>query len=213
MTLRNRPSVLTCLLVVSGLLLSTSAQATLISRLGGAAAYDDVLNITWLTNANANPDGAETWALQNAWADGLDTLGFDDWRLARMSSTSPTTTVFNCGTGTAADCANAGNELGYMFYHNMGGSFLDNLTGNQTVDGVGLTNVQSGYWSGTEFSSSFAWLFLFDSGSQLGIDKVGVLSGWAVRSGDVVGVPEPGTVLLMAGGLGLLGFSRKQGRR
>lgn len=214
-TKRRAASLLLC-----GLLLSSGAQAALIGRLpftpGGTdyqAAYDDVLDITWLTNAGIS--GTATWANQVAWADNLDSLGFDDWRLATLSDTSPTTSVFNCSSGTAAACADAGNELGYMFHHNMGGSLGDNKAGIQTVDGVALTGIQSVHWSGTEFNSLFAWdfVFSFGGGNQNGSVMTNTLSGWAVRSGDVVGVPEPGTVLLMAGGVGLLGFSRKQRRR
>lgn len=104
---------LTSILLLSGLVLSSSVHATLMSRLGGAAAYDDVLDITWLTNAGLS--GNDTWTNQVAWADNLDTLGFDDWRLATISSTSPTTSAFDCMSGTAAACAAAGNELAHMF--------------------------------------------------------------------------------------------------
>jgi hypothetical protein len=39
-----------------------------------------------------------------------------------------------------------------MFYYNLGGSIGDDKTGNQTVGGVTLYNIQSFYWSGTEYS-------------------------------------------------------------
>ena len=195
--------------LLCGLVLSSTAHATLLSRLGGAAAYDDVLDITWLTNASAL--GIGTWQQQVDAAAALDTLGFDDWRLASISATSPTNSVFNC-SGTAAACANAGNELGYMFYHNLGGTLGIAETGTQTVDGVNLTGIQSAYWSGTEFNPGFAWLFGFNNGVQANGFKFVGLSGWAVRSGDVVGVPEPGTMLLMAASLGLFGFRRSQRR-
>ena len=45
-----------------------SAQAALVDR-GGGFIYDDVLDVTWLQDANVN--GADTWANQVAWADGL----------------------------------------------------------------------------------------------------------------------------------------------
>jgi len=185
------------------------AEATLLSRLGGAAAYDDALKITWTTDASLS--GVDTWDNQVAWADSLDYLGFDDWRLASVS------VAVLCNAATEPDCRD--NELGYMFYQNIGGSLFDNLTGNQTVDGVDLTNIQSDYWSGTEdlFDSSYAKFFVYDSGRQ-GSDRKSNDSyyGWAVRSGDVAAVPEPPMVwLLVIGmmGLGLLGVVGRQRRR
>ena len=64
--------------------ITMSANAALVGRLpitpGGTdyqAAYDDVLNITWLTNAGLS--SLTTWDRQVAWADSLNTsnyLGF-----------------------------------------------------------------------------------------------------------------------------------------
>ena len=76
--------------------------------------------------------------------------------------------------------------------------------------------IQFNYWSGTagtEFDSNFAWNFIFNFGEFQSIDfKVSNLFGWAVRSGDVAAVPEPGTVLLMAMGLVGLGVARRSRR-
>lgn len=191
------------------------AEATLFSRLGGAAAYDDVLNITWVTDASLS--GLGTWDQQVAWADGLSLGGFDDWRLASMSvaagvPTGTTGSVVNCRFVTELACRD--HELGYMFYHNLGGMFGDNLTGNQVVDGVTLTNIQSFYWSGTEFDSSLAWGFRFVSGGHGVGSKSFDNYGWAVRSGDVAAAPEPPMVWLLAAGLmGLLGVKGSRRRR
>ncbi len=189
------------------------AEATLMSRLGGAAAYDDVLDITWVTDADLS--GSGNWAGQVAWADSLDYLGFDDWRLASMSvarglPTGTAASVVSGHTSCTPEPACRDNELGYMFYHNLGGIFGNDLTGNQTVDGVDLMNIQSHYWSGTEFNSSLAWLFNFPGGSQDSSDKLRSFHGWAVRSGDVSAVPAPGTVLLLGIGLAGLGFARRR---
>ncbi|MEM7469253.1 MAG: hypothetical protein AAF387_20540, partial [Pseudomonadota bacterium] len=84
-------------------LLSLAANATLIDR-GNGLIYDDVLDITWLKDANyaftsgyaaANaresadifaddnifPDGRMGWAAALQWADELDYGGYNDWRL------------------------------------------------------------------------------------------------------------------------------------
>ena len=109
------------------------------------------------------------------------------------------------------DCRD--NELGYMFYHNMGGFLFDNKTGNQTVDGVLLTDVQSSYWSGTEYDSSVAWSFGFLNGGQTRFNggKGTNIYGWAVRAGDVGAVPVPAAIWLFGTGLlGLIGITRRK---
>ena len=123
--------------------ITVTANAALFSRLGGQAAYDDVLDITWVTDAALS--GIGTWDEQVAWADGLDYLGFDDWRLASMSvasgvPTGTTTSVVDCRSATESACRD--NELSYMFFHNLGGTFGDNLTGDQTIGDVTLTDIQ-----------------------------------------------------------------------
>ncbi len=202
------------------------AEATLLSRLGGAAAYDDVLDITWVTDADLSGPNPNTWDNQVAWASGLDYHGFDDWRLASMSvdeltnGDNTTNSVVDCSTATEEECRD--NELGYMYYYNLTPSldtpptdFGTNLSGDQTVGGVTLTDIQFGSWSGTEFSSFSAWIFFFGFGGQnVGNKDIDGLYGWAVRSGDVAAAPEPGTVFLMGAGLaGLLGFGRSKRRR
>ena len=140
--------VITACLLISGIF--SSAEAALVSRLGGQAAYDDVLNITWITDAALS--GRGTWDEQVVWAENFTLGGFDDWRLASMSVTAgfPTgvaTSVVDCNVATELACRD--NELGYMFYHNLGGSFDDNLQGNHTIGDVTLTGILNPYWSGT----------------------------------------------------------------
>jgi hypothetical protein len=113
----------------------------------------------------------------------------------------------NCRYATELACRD--NELGYMFYHNLGGSYKDNLSGDRTIGDVTLTNIQNGYWSSTEIDDNGAWGFWFNLGLQDFIPyfKVNDRYGWAVRDGDVV--PEPPMVLLLATGLiGLIGLAR-----
>ncbi len=90
--------------LMAGLLMAGKAQATLIDR-GSGLIYDDVLNITWVADANLcvalnncvnSATGAMTWDDANTWAANLDYQGFDDWRLPYASVTAgagPITTL------------------------------------------------------------------------------------------------------------------------
>ena len=201
-------------------LITVPTNAALVGRLPTTpgvtdfqAAYDTVLDITWLTNASIS--GSGTWQEQLDWAESLNTanyLGFDDWRLASVAAGLPTgiaTNVIDCSTATELACRD--NELGYMFYQNMDGSFDDDKSGNQTVDGVLLTDVQSFYWSGTDSTPAFAWLFSFSSGAQFDFSKTTPLYAWAVQSGDIVAVPIPAAGWLFGTGLlGLIGVARRK---
>jgi hypothetical protein len=173
---------------IFSLVVTTTADAELHSRLAGTAAYDDVLNITWLTDAALS--GNNSWANQLAWVDSLNSanhLGFNDWRLASMSvqalPTGTANSVVDCSTLWQPLCQD--NELGYMFYHYLGGRSGEDLTGNQAVGDVTLTNIPSVYWSATESGITNAWMYHFDSGFGVWSPKNGNRFAWAVHPGDV----------------------------
>lgn len=172
--------------------LAVTVAAELHPRLGGAAAYDDALNVTWLTDAGLS--GSDTWSNQLAWVASLNSanhLGFDDWRLASMSVAAGLPTglaadVVDCSTIWQPLCSD--NELGYMFYHNLGGSPGEAITGSRTIGAVTLTGIQSIYWSGTESGVTNAWMYHYDIGFGVWSPKNGHRYAWAVRDGDVTGL-------------------------
>lgn len=106
--------------------------------------------------------------------------------------------VVDCRDVSEVACRD--NELGYMFYHNLGGTSGDVLTGDQGL----IENLQPIHWSGTLFTPDprFTWGFPFRGGDQGGILEPPI-AAWAVRPSDVSNtpVPEPPIVWLLTTGL------------
>lgn len=119
------------------------ADATLWDR-GGGLIYDDVLDITWLQDANyaktSGPfsNGRMTWSQANAWAESLiyfdivRNVWLDDWRLPHTlpvngrsynhnySYDGSTDLSHNVSAPGSAYPGSTGSELAYMFYNSLG---------------------------------------------------------------------------------------------
>ena len=209
MKMRKMKAVAATALTVVGLMVTSGAEAALVTRLGGKAIYDDVANLTWLQDANYaktsgyDADGLINWDQANAWAGSLNIDGVTGWRL-------PGGPMLGFGTNQTA------SEMGNLFYNVLGGMEWTTIGTTHNANYNLFKNVQFGnYWSGVEFDSSNAWNFYFNVGRKYNRYKSTNLFGWAVRSGDVGAspVPVPGALGLMGPALlGLLGAKRSRRR-
>ncbi len=183
--MQKKPLLLALLV---GIALSGAAQATLIDRSGGLI-YDDVLNITWLRDANYartsgyDADGKMTWDDAVAWADTLvyhdsvRNVDYSDWRLPTLT---PVGASFNYNfsnngsTDVGYGITSPHSEMAYMYYVNLanlgycapngGGS----STSCNTQSGVGLVdgpalNDESLF---TNLRSHYYWSGLEDVGNS-----------------------------------------------
>lgn len=132
-------------------------QASLWDR-GGGLIYDDVLNITWLQNANlaagsvyddgpSNTDGlmnwynAVEWADQLVYHDAIRNVDYSDWRLPHTMPINGisynTVYTFNGSTDVGYNISapgtvfagTTGSELAYMYYVNLGNPSRFTTTG------------------------------------------------------------------------------------
>lgn len=129
--------------------LAPTANATLYDR-GSGLLYDDVLDVTWLQDANFaktsgyDADGMMSWAASNTWAsnliyhDSVRNVNYTDWRLPTMNPVGTTYNgkfSFDGSTDEGYNIISPNSELAYMFYVNL------NLKGYYSPTGT----VQAGY--------------------------------------------------------------------
>jgi len=141
---------------------SSTAQAALHDR-GSGLIYDDVLNITWLADANYaqtsgyDSDGRMTWEEANIWVnnltyhDSVRNVTYSDWRLPFVVDTgSLGCDAANSGTdcGNNVQTVSGGvvySELAHMYYNNLGFRAETSPDGNYQSD-WGIFENQTGGW-------------------------------------------------------------------
>jgi hypothetical protein len=115
-----------------------NAQATLFDR-GGGLLYDDVLNVTWLQDANYaktsgyDADGLISWDQANTWAQNLsfvDTVRnvtYSDWRLASNTPIHGSSwqgyfmdLQWDGNSDYGYNITSPASEMSYMYYVNLG---------------------------------------------------------------------------------------------
>jgi len=139
------------------------ANATLYNR-GGGLIYDDVLNITWLQDANLaasntfsvsgiDSDGYMSWDTADVWINAMNTanyLGYSDWRLPQTlpvdgaaydydyNYDGSTDRGYNISAPGSAHPGSTGSEMAYMYYVNLGNLGYYDTSGNGNQTGWGL---------------------------------------------------------------------------
>jgi hypothetical protein len=170
------------------------AHATLFDR-GGGMIYDDVLNITWLQDANYaktsgyDADGKLTWTDAMAWVGGLvfiDSVrgvSYSDWRLPLTTDLGlPGIQYTNSGTDGGFNVNTSSSELSHLWYLDFRNISIYNLYGEGPQPGWGLVDdaevltdeslfinlFPEVYWSGTEYQldTKAAWVFTTHVGAQ-----------------------------------------------
>ncbi len=163
--------------------LSTATYAELVDN-GNGLIYDSVLDITWAQPGNT----LSTWDAANTWASGLTLGGVSGWRLPYISVAagpgSFTGSSVDCSTATEFVCRD--NELGYMFYQNLSGTYGSSILTSGDPDLALFPTLQSFYhWSDTGFNAGISWRFPFNFGLQSFGSTANNYYSWAVHTGNV----------------------------
>lgn len=163
--------------VLAGCSIAFNASAALIDR-GNGLIYDDVLDVTWLADANYartsgfSADGRMSWNAATEWVENLSYQGYADWRLPRTLQPDPSCEFNDAlgGMNLSYGFGCLGSELGHMFHVNLGGQPGGGLDSATNADALALlVNVApAAYWSSTvlEAYQDYAWLFLLWNGDQ-----------------------------------------------
>jgi len=199
---------------------------------GNGLIYDDVLDITWLQDANYaqtsgyDSDGRMHWSQAKAWAAELSYGGYDNWRLPSANLMNPNNPCYAYDGSCDQGYNNTTGELGHMFYNNLGNlgywgadinfqpdyglinsSFTDATAGGGNISFLNTHSYY--YWLDDDYVPTDAWAFGANYGIQGTTGKGSVNGSWAVHDGDIGASPVPlpaGIYLFLSGlvGLGLM---------
>lgn len=171
--------------------LASMANATLFNR-GHGLLYDDVLNITWMQDANyartqyltsagilGDADGKMNWNAATTWVQDLNFAGYDDWRLPAVNPVNGVNfnlTYSDTGsTDFGYNLVKPSSELAYMHYTNLKNASLyapfgfrngcgDNLPDQCMLNTLPFSNMQPAeYWTGTEIAPNSDSAFHFNT--------------------------------------------------
>ena len=136
----NYQKSLVALTMIASAVVTSTAQASLVDR-GGGLLYDNVLNVTWLQDANYaktsgyDADGGLDWSRANTWAanlvyhDSIRNVDYSDWRLAHNTPVNGTSFEYNVyhngipfdgSTDSGYNITSLHSELAYMYNVNLG---------------------------------------------------------------------------------------------
>ncbi len=210
--------VITAAIGFTCLILATPAPAALHGRdldndpATFEAWYDDVLDITWLADANfartsgRDTDGMMDWPTATTWVGNLDYFGITGWRLpavAPLDASSYDHTFSNNGTTDVGfGIRGTHSELAHLYYVTLGNKGLckpdDADPGTCVVQtGWGLKNsgpfvnvgAIAGHWTGSESmcpcGSLKTWLIDMTTGRQSQLPGSNLQGAWPVRDGDL----------------------------
>lgn len=216
------------------LLLSSLAYSALYDR-GNGLIYDDVLDITWLQDANfALSSGAGDWdggmyyLAAKSWVESLNYEGYANWRLPKAySEESGVINCFEQYDGVTCDRGYniTGSELGYMFYVNLGNKGQYSTQGNENntygLENTSFVDASTGqvkyfqninnnnYWFEDIYvNGSTALAFTMHFGVQVGRDADYYEDHiWVVADGDIANTaPVPVPAAAWLFGSALLGW-------